>query len=138
VKHGEELPWAKLTEEMVIDARCWAAEQVLTTAEIISRLGVNVSGPAMTQAINGQTWKHLNESFPPPQRRPHGRVKGRPQGKLAKPRSGRGLTAEQVRGIRTAQTSMQKTATQYGVSKTLVNEIIHRRQYADVTDQEES
>lgn len=138
MKRGEEHPRSKLTEAMVIDARCYAAEGVLTTAEIIERLGADVSGCTMTWAINGRSWAHLNDAFPPPPRRPQGGVKGRKAKGPSKPRVGRRLDDDQVRGIRTARaarTTLQAVADQYGVSRTLVREIDHRRQYADIPDE---
>lgn len=74
---GEGIAQSRLTEAMVIDARCWAADGY-TLTEIIAGIGIPISRPTLNRAINGQTWTYLNELFPPPQRRPRGSVAGRP------------------------------------------------------------
>lgn len=59
---GSQHHFAKLTEELVADARAWYFDEPdpISIAELARYY--NVSDSAMGNAIKGRTWKHVKEN----------------------------------------------------------------------------
>lgn len=115
-QRGERNDFAVLTDQIVVQARLLAAQGIRHQA-IADRLGVD--RPALSYAISGKTWSHLNDIAPP-----------------VKPnRGGSRLSDDDIRNIRAtaAQGLRQKDlAMQYDVSTATISLIVSRRTHTHI------
>jgi len=115
---------AILTEAQIVEMRNLYATGNYYYRDLSAIYGVNQS--AVTNIVNGRTWKHVTG--------PIHSISGRPL-KPTRPGNSK-LTPDQVREIRslyaTGDYSQQKLAERFGVSKPVVGNIVTGKGYRDV------